>query len=51
MPSGVDSDVRVLWSGPADTKTIKRELMRLGRRLTTVKVRGTDHDPARLLKS
>ncbi len=40
----------VLWSGPADTKTIKRELIRLGCRLAAVKVRGTDHDPVRLLK-
>lgn len=38
---------RTVWAGPADRKTIKRELARLGRHVETIKVRGSDHDPAR----
>lgn len=40
-----------LWSGPADRKQIKRELRHSGWTLQSVKVRGSDHDPAELLRA
>lgn len=37
-----------LWSGPADRKQIQRELRKHDWSLQSVKVRGSDHDPAKL---
>ncbi len=40
----------VVWWGACDLKRIRRELRSRDARATTVKVRGTDHDPAKILK-
>lgn len=40
----------VLWSGPCDMKKIRKELRARNAKVTTAKVRGTDHDPAKILK-
>ncbi|MGV3485279.1 MAG: hypothetical protein ACO1RT_12740 [Planctomycetaceae bacterium] len=40
-----------LWSGPADKKLIRKQIASRGLRVQVAKVRGTDHDPARFLKS
>ncbi len=42
---------QTLWSGPADRKQIKQELRKNGWSLQSVKVRGTDHDPAQLQRA
>ncbi|QEG38865.1 THUMP-like domain-containing protein [Roseimaritima ulvae] len=42
------SGYRVLWSGPADLKQIKRAAVGLGVRLLEIKVRGTEHRPEQL---
>ncbi len=39
---------RVLWSGPADLKQIKRAAVGLRRRLLEIKVRGSEHRPETL---
>ncbi len=41
---------RVIWSGAADDRKLRRELRSRGVYPATVKVRGTDHDPAVLSK-
>jgi len=40
----------VLWSGPCDMKKIRKELRSFNARAITAKVRGTDHDPAKILR-
>ncbi len=42
---------QTLWSGPADRKQIKQELRKNGWCLQSVKVRGSDHDPAQLQRT
>jgi hypothetical protein len=41
---------KTLWAGPADLKLIKKQLSVLACELQAIKVRGTDHEPAKLLK-
>lgn len=41
---------RVLWTGACDDRKLRRELRQRGFYPQTVKVRGTDHDPAKLVK-
>jgi len=42
---------QTLWSGPADRKQIKQELRKNDWNLQSVKVRGSDHDPAQLQRA
>lgn len=42
---------QTLWSGPADRKLLQRELRKNGWNLQSVKVRGSDHDPAQLQRA
>lgn len=41
---------RVLWSGSADDRKLRRELRRRDAAATVIKVRGTHHDPAQLIR-
>lgn len=45
VPSPLARAYEVLWSGPADVKTLKRVAAELKRSLLEIKVRGTEHDP------
>ncbi len=40
----------VLWHGSADDRKLRRQLRAIGAMAITVKVRGTDHDPAKLTR-
>ena len=41
---------KTIWTGPADLKQIKKQLSLYSCSLQAIKVRGTDHDPAKLAK-
>lgn len=41
---------RVLWHGPADDRKLRRQLRSMNWRVETIKVRGSDHDPAKLTR-
>lgn len=41
---------RILWHGSADDRKLRRQLRTMNARVETVKVRGTDHDPAKLTR-
>jgi hypothetical protein len=41
---------KTVWTGPADLKLIKKQLAIQACTIQSIKVRGTDHDPAKLLK-
>lgn len=45
VPSPLAKAYEVVWSGPADVKTLKRVAAERGRLLLEIKVRGTEHDP------
>lgn len=41
---------RILWHGSADDRKLRRQLRTMNARVETVKVRGSDHDPAKLTR-